>query len=719
MLGWVLWPTDDRFPSPPAGAIVVNDGVSLLETDEGGAVFLFGMASWCFEPDDVVGRRLAAVQLVETGAANPTEVAAAFAIEFETLRRWRHRWREAGVTGLSPKRSGPKGPSKLSEEVVAEIARLDADGLGLRAIARTVGLDPSTVRRGLNGTGSSRTSATPAGASVPVVRQGDELVPLTKPAPRQADRVLARWGLLRGAQPMICVGSDQPNAGALLVVPTLVSTGLLDGFEEVFDLDRAAFYSVRALVLTFVFCLVLGEARVEGLTRIDPVDLGRLIGLDRAPEVKSMRRRMDELAALDKSDELFARLAKTHLDVAHDACGLFYVDGHVRAYYGAANLSKAHIARVRIAGPAELDTWICDANGEGVLCWTTTPGASLVGELERATTEIRGLLGPHARPTIVFDRGGYSPRLFAELDEAGFDMLTYNKAPITPEEQDAFTIHEMTDDLGRLQRYELAEHMIELTYKRGKVERTFTCRQVTRLDRKSSHQSQILTTRRDLSAAEVAYAMFSRWRQENFFRYLRLNYGLDAMDSYAKKPDDLDRNIPNPAKRAAAATVRNAKSAVRDAEAVVTRVTLEQGSSGLRGLDHADDELEVAIATRRATPTRVTLGTLHPDAERLDGERKRLHDAIRMATYNATSSLARLMHPHYRRAEDEARMVIREALTSPADLEVVGDELHVRINPLSAPRRSRAIARICAELNATETLYPGTNLRLVYSVKGF
>jgi hypothetical protein len=242
---------------------------------------------------------------------------------------------------------------------------------------------------------------------------------------------------------------------------------------------------------------------------------------------------------------------------------------------------------------------------------------------------------------------------------------------------------------------------------------------VTRLDRKSGHQSQILTTRRDLSAAEVAYAMFSRWRQENFFRYLRLNYGLDAMDSYAEKPDDLDRNIPNPAKRAAAATVRNAKSAVRDAEAVVTRVTLEQGSSGLRGLDHADDELEVAIATRRATPTRVTLGTLHPDAERLDGERKRLHDAIRMATYNATSSLARLMHPHYRRAEDEARMVIREALTSPADLEVVGDELHVRINPLSAPRRSRAIAGICAELNATETLYPGTNLRLVYSVKGF
>jgi hypothetical protein len=52
-------------------------------------------------------------------------------------------------------------------------------------------------------------------------------------------------------------------------------------------------------------------------------------------------------------------------------------------------------------------------------------------------------------------------------------------------------------------------------------------------------------------------------------------------------------------------------------------------------------------------------------------------------------------------------------------LEIVGDELHVRMDGLSAPRRSRAIAGLCAELTATETLYPGTKLRLVFSVKGY
>jgi hypothetical protein len=104
---------------------------------------------------------------------------------------------------------------------------------------------------------------------------------------------------------------------------------------------------------------------------------------------------------------------------------------------------------------------------------------------------------------------------------------------------------------------------------------------------------------------------------------------------------------------------------------------------------------------------------------RLDDERKRLHDAVRMATWNAEHALARALGPHYARAEDEAHSLLSEAFSASADLEIIDDELHVRLEPLSAPRRSRAIAALCKELTATETIYPGTNLRIVYSVKGY
>ncbi|MGH2805605.1 MAG: putative transposase, partial [Thermoleophilaceae bacterium] len=336
-----------------------------------------------------------------------------------------------------------------------------------------------------------------------------------------------------------------PCAGALLVLPALAATGLLDAFAAVYRSGRGAFYSLRSLVLTLVFSALLGECRAEGLTRLDPVDLGRLLGLDRAPEVQTLRRRLEELAAAGRSDQLLRRLAEAHLAAAAEACGLFYVDGHVRSYHGGARLPKAHLARARMAAPASCDTWITDARGDAVLVWSAEPGASLTGELRTAVGEIRSLVGPDATPTVAFDRGGWSPRLFAELHQEGFHILTYRKAPLPREPRSAFRRHSFVDDLGRSQSYHLAERRVRLAYKADGRNRYFECRQVTRLDPATGHQTQVLTTREDLTAAEVAYAMFSRWREENFFRYLRARLGLDALDSYAKLPDDLTRSVPN------------------------------------------------------------------------------------------------------------------------------------------------------------------------------
>ena len=128
-------------------------------------------------------------------------------------------------------------------------------------------------------------------------------------------------------------------------------------------------------------------------------------------------------------------------------------------------------------------------------------------------------------------------------------------------------------------------------------------------------------------------------------------------------------------------------------------------------------EIERLEHAARALPPRVRLGDVRAGSVRLSPERKRIHDAIRMATYNAESALARLLGSHFAPADDEGRMLLREAFRTPADLEIVGTELHVRLDRLSAPRRTRAIAGLCEELTATKTTYPGTELTLVYSVK--
>ena len=69
-------------------------------------------------------------------------------------------------------------------------------------------------------------------------------------------------------------------------------------------------------------------------------------------------------------------------------------------------------------------------------------------------------------------------------------------------------------------------------------------------------------------------------------------------------------------------------------------------------------------------------------------------------------------------SEDEARTLIREAMTLSGDIQITGTTVHLRLDPASAPRRSRALAALCDQLTATETIYPDTKMKIQYSVKG-
>ena len=438
-------------PLAPSGSFRVADGVAFLEDAEGnGSVFLWGMAAWFWRAGDPAARRLAAVQLVNSKAARQRQVAAAFGVHENSLVRWRSIYAAGGVESLMDDRPGPKGPSKLNEAKRQEITDLRASGLSLVEVARRTEVSTATVRRvtlGVVATDPSDPGIDPDGCNDDSTEASDvgELVPLARPLDRSPERAAARFGLIDDAPPVICEGASLPLAGALLILPALVATGLIEIAASVFGARKAAFYSLRSLFCSIAFACLLGEPRAEGFTRIGPTDLGRLLGLDRGPEVGTIRRRIEELAGMGKADQLLDQLARHHIKAHREATGIFYVDGHVRAYHGGREVGKAHVARIRLSMPAELDTWVCDANGDGVLVWGATPGASLVGELRTVADKVRAHVGADARPTICFDRGGWSPTLFRELNLGGFDILTYRKKPAPSEPVGSFHPHVHTE----------------------------------------------------------------------------------------------------------------------------------------------------------------------------------------------------------------------------------------------------------------------------------
>ena len=202
-----------------------------------------------------------------------------------------------------------------------------------------------------------------------------------------------------------------------------------DCAREVYGQLRNGYYGLAATLLTLVFLALAGEPRAEGATRIPPGALGRVLGLDRAPEVKTIRRKLAELAAAGKAADLVMALARRHAAARPEALGFLHVDGHARAYFGTRKVQKTHIARLKFPAPATEETWVTDQHGDPVFMVIAEPSDSLAGELRRLLPQLRAVAGEGRRVTVCFDRGGWSPALFADITEAGFDLLTWRKGP--------------------------------------------------------------------------------------------------------------------------------------------------------------------------------------------------------------------------------------------------------------------------------------------------
>ena len=176
-----------------------------------------------------------------------------------------------------------------------------------------------------------------------------------------------------------------------------------------------------------MFLTLLREPRAEGATRVPPAALGRVLGLDRAPEVKTIRRKLGELAAAGKAADLQLAIARRHAQQRPDTLGLLYIDGHTRAYFGTRDVQKMHVARLRHPGPATEETWVTDGRGDPLLVVMSEPSDSLAAQIRNLLPDLRAICGPGAKPLLCFDRGGWSPDLFAHVIAAGFDLLTYRK----------------------------------------------------------------------------------------------------------------------------------------------------------------------------------------------------------------------------------------------------------------------------------------------------
>jgi hypothetical protein len=540
-----------------------------------------------------------------------------------------------------------------------------------------------------------------------------------------------------GVAPEFVSSLDVTGGGVLLALPALLAVGLLRHTDRHFALPRG-YYSLFSIFLLLGFLALARVKSMEKLRYEAPGEWGKLLGLDRVPEVRTLREKVKHLAEHGQPVPWSTALCRDWMAEAPEQAQVCYVDGHVRVYHGEqTELPRHYVSRQRLCLRAAVDYWVNAMDGQPffVVNQDVDPGLVKVLEtqiLPRLAEEIPGQPTPEAlaadsllhRFMVVFDREGYSPVLMAQMWQRRIAALTYRKRPGDDWRVAEFTPHEVRLVGGEVVTMQLAERGSLL----GGI---IWVREIRRLTT-TGHQTSIVTTRYRGDLTHIAAAMFARWCQENFFAYMRQHYGLDKLVSYETEAVPETTPVVNPAYRHIVGEIRKKTSRLQ-------RLAAWFGELGLEGeiapgkvetyearkaelqeeMAHMNRELTILKGNRKSIKRHITFGELPKEArfERLTVHNKHMIDTIKMVAYRAETAMAHTLNEKMSR-QDDARALLRTIYTTEADLipDKKAGTLTVRLHNMASRNHDVAVAYLCAELNATETLYPGTDLRLVYEL---
>jgi hypothetical protein len=469
------------------------------------------------------------------------------------------------------------------------------------------------------------------------------------------------------------------------------------------------------------------------------------MGLDRVPEVRCLRKKLSQLSRDNVPQAWAGLLSRQWLQTAPELTGTLYVDGHVRLYHGKqTELPRRYVSRQRLCLRGTTDYWVNDALGlpffaverpidHGILeALKSNIVPRLLQDVPRQPSQGELQADPHrCRFVIIFDREGYSPAFFKEMwQKYRIACITYHKYPREVWSEEEFSHLEVTLPQGESVSMRLAERGSWI----GDKKKGLSVREVRKLTA-SGHQTSLISSAYGQLAPQDMARILSRWSQENFFRYMMEHYAIDLLSEYqTQEIPGTNRPVVNPRWRDLDHRFRSLKGKLQRHQAEFAAHTLhpetdekalpkweQRKSQLLETIEQLEHELEEVKQQRKDTPHHLQWDELPMEDkfQRLAPSRKRLMDTVKMIAYRAETAITNIVREALAREED-ARSLVRDLFRSEVDLSPAtkAGMLHVVVHPMATPRSNRAIAQLLDVLNAAEMTYPGTTLKLVYTLLG-
>lgn len=552
------------------------------------------------------------------------------------------------------------------------------------------------------------------------------------------DRVAASLGQLDEVDIDFEPCLDVPNGGVLFALPALLTSGLLRYTSKHFQLPKG-FYGIKSIFLVLSFMALVRLKSIESLRYNPPGEWGKLLGLDRVPEVRTLRRKVAILSEQGDPEQWSAELCREWMGSADADCiGAFYVDGHVRVYHGSqTKLPRHYVPRQKLCLRATTDYWVNAMDGQPFFKVEKTVDPGLLKVLSEDIVPCLLQEVPHqpsaeelkANPlrhrfTLVFDREAYSPEFMLKMRKQHIACLTYHKFPLDNWPEREFISRHVTLASGNIVSIKLAE--------RGSfIGNQIWVREIRKLTERG-HQVSIIATDYQSDLTAVAVFMFARWSQENFFKYMREHYSLDRLIDYSLDEIPATTKLVNPAYRDLEALIRSKNGMLTKLLATFGAINLEHPiekkrieefqrikAKLLEQLSQLQEEIIELKEKRKVTDHHITIAELPKEQQfkKLSSQSKHFIDTIKMIAYRAETAMAHILREKISR-EDDVRTLLRAIYSAEADLvpNAQDQTLTITLHHIANQYSTRAIKHLAEEINATETLFPGTSMRLIYKM---
>ncbi len=675
-------------PLFPSEVTLITPEIGFQEQDGKVSYFNGQMPLFIHDVDDRQAFRVYTSQLVINGTARQVDIVRAFGVSSISVKRSVKKYREQGIAGFYNKRTS-RSAHVLTPKVLPRVQELLNSGKVVSAIARQLDLKTDTINKAIRDGRLQRITSETSKGSIKSERSiADCEAAMGQGCTRQRDRIAAARGQLDQAEIKFNSAADVSYAGVLLALPALLSNGLLKRTRQYFELPHG-YYSLANIFILLAVMALLRIKSIEGLRFTTPGEMGKVLGLDRVPEVRTLRSKLDIISQHDNAETWQLSLSQDWMADDPELTGYLYVDGHVRVYYGnKTKLPKRYVARQRLCFSGTTDYWINDMLGQPFFVVRKTIDPGLIATLKhdiipRLVTDI-----PHqpsdqelndnrltSRFAVLFDRAGYSPKLFKELWAQRICCYTYRKYQAADWPEDEFVEQKVQLRNGEVVKWKLAE--------RGSyLGNTLWVREIRKLT-ESGHQTSIITTDYLSDKVRIAVAMFSRWSQENFFKYMNQHFGLDRLIEYETEDIDATTTVVNPDYRTVDNKIRRLKSKLSRKQAEFGELILsgEIEQQQVEGYEQNKAQLQEEISfyhrqvdqlkqQRKNIDNHITFDKLPKQQQfsKLAEEKKHIMDTIKMIAYRAETAMANILKSKLNRTDD-ARALLRQIYKTEADIE--------------------------------------------------